>query len=171
MKINFRLFAIIAMITLLPSTFLLSQDTKLLIISDSLPLIHYTDQFDKEAPILPDTEKILFISDMDASKITHSVFEKEGNVYLEQNKTALISDIHRMPSLISRFVALPKMRDYPYTIRLIREAKLGDPFPRIKGQITCIELKSDKIVKIEYAQNEQSLRNFIEASSALKNKK
>lgn len=162
---NFLLFFI------LPYSLLYADETKILIVGDALPSIQYTDQFDKPSALPNDLEKIIFIADMDASKISHPLLLKEGNAYLEKYKTVIISDIHKMPSLISRFVALPKMREYPYTIRLIREEKIGDPFPRIKGQITCIDLKSDKILKIEFAENELALRNFIEANAVLKNKK
>ncbi|TGL56341.1 hypothetical protein EHQ58_17080 [Leptospira ognonensis] len=156
---------------ILPLSLIYADETVILIPGDALPSIPYSDQFDKPSPLPNDLEKIIFISDMDASKISHPILLKEGNAYLEKYKTVIISDIHKMPSLISRFVALPKMREYPYTIRLIREEKIGDPFPRNKGQVTCIDIKSDKIIKIEFAENEVALRQFIEANAVLKNKK
>lgn len=155
----------------LPGSSIHAEDIKLLSLGDALPTINYINQFDKQAPIPNETEKILFISDMDASKITHPLFLKEGDDYLLKFKTIIISDINRMPSLISKFVAIPKMREYPYTLRLIREEKIGDPFPRTKGLVTCIELKADLITKIEFHDTEQTVRNFIENSPNTKLKK
>ncbi len=166
-----KYFAPSFFLILISTSALFAQETPLLIPGDSIPQIDFTDQFDKPSPLPAGTEKILFISDMDASKITHPLLAKEGDNYLKNNQTILISDIHKMPSLISRFVALPKMREYPYTIRLIKEEKLGDPFPRTKGQVTCIELKSDKIIKIDFFDNEQMIRKFIESQSKNKNSK
>jgi hypothetical protein len=142
-----------------------AQDTNILSVGDTMPTLQLTDQYDKDALIPPTTEKVIFVSDMDASKITHPLLQKEGDPYLLKFNAVLISDIHRMPSLISRFVALPKMREYPYTIHLIREEKIGDPFPRNKGQVTLIELKSGKILKILFASKEEEVRTFLETAA------
>ncbi|MCZ8157573.1 MAG: hypothetical protein O9264_15730 [Leptospira sp.] len=144
-------------------TFLLAQTSKELTLGDTVPQITMTDQFGKEAVIAKEIEKILFIADMDASKLTHPLLLKEGNVYLETNKAMLISDIHRMPAIISKFVAIPKMQDYPYTIHLIKEETIGDPFPRIKGQVTMLTVKDGKLIQILFGTDEKEIRSFLES--------
>lgn len=133
-------------------------------VGDSLPEINYTNQWEEPSPIATDTKKVLFISDMDASKIIHPILEKEGKGYLESKQAVLISDIHRMPSLITKFVALPKMKSYPYTLRLVKEEKIADPFPRTKGSVTLIQLKEGKITKIFSSNQEAEVKQFLEGN-------
>lgn len=133
-----------------------------LVVGNSLPEINYTNQWEEPSPIPLETTKVIFISDMDASKIIHPILEKEGKGYLEGKQAVLISDIHKMPSLITKFVALPKMKSYPYTLRLVREEKIADPFPRTKGSLTLIQLKAGKITKIQITNLETEIRSFLE---------
>lgn len=155
--------------TLLSLSFLLTFSlfaeepiTPTLVVGNPLPEINYTNQWEEPSPIPVETTKVLFISDMDASKIIHPILEKEGKGYLESKQAVLVSDIHRMPSLISKFVALPKMKSYPYTLRLVREEKIADPFPRTKGSLTLIQLKAGKITKIQVSNAEAEIRSFLE---------
>ncbi|WP_246838196.1 hypothetical protein [Leptospira meyeri] len=136
--------------------------TPTLVIGNVLPEINYTNQWEEPSPIPMETTKVIFIADMDASKIIHPILEKEGKGYLESKQAVLISDIHRMPSLISKFVALPKMKSYPYTLRLVREEKVADPFPRTKGSLTLMQLKAGKITKIQISNAEAEIRSFLE---------
>lgn len=148
-------------------TFSLSAEelvTPTLVVGSPLPEINYTNQWEGPSPIPADTKKVLFISDMDASKIIHPLLEKEGKGYLESKQAVLISDIHRMPSLITKFVALPKMKSYPYTLRLVREETLSDPFPRTKGSVTLIHLKGGKITKIQISNREDEVKQFLEGN-------
>lgn len=131
-------------------------------VGDSLPEINYTNQWEEPSPIPKETTKVLFISDMDASKIVHPILEKEEKGYLDSKQAALISDIHRMPSLITKFVALPKMKSYPYTLRLVREEKITDPFPRTKGSVTMIQLKEGKVLKILISNQEEEVKKFLD---------
>ncbi|MCW7491785.1 hypothetical protein ND861_03875 [Leptospira sp. 2 VSF19] len=138
------------------------QATPPLVVGNPLPEINFTNQWEEPSPIPAETTKVIFIADMDASKIIHPILEKEGKGYLESKQAVLISDIHRMPTLITKFVALPKMKSYPYTLRLVKEEKIADPFPRTKGSLTLIQLKSGKITKIQISNAEAEIRSFLE---------
>ncbi|MCZ8344506.1 MAG: hypothetical protein O9301_15840 [Leptospira sp.] len=142
---------------------LFANDTGSLKKGDSLPDIKYTNASEEESPIPKTTSKVLFIADMDASKILHPLLEEHGKGYLEKNNAVLVSDIHRMPFLISKFVALPKMKSYPYTIRLVREEKLADPYPRTKGFVTLIRLGEDgKVQSVSESNSMEVIQKFIE---------
>ncbi len=131
-------------------------------IGGTLPVVPMVDQWDKEIVIPTDTEKLMFIADMEGSKLVVPALESKGDAYLAQKKAVLVSDIHRMPSIITRFVALPKMRSYPFTIRLIREEKLSDPYPRNKGQVTLLLIKQNVVTDIQFATSEEEVVKFLE---------
>ncbi|WP_244288392.1 hypothetical protein [Leptospira congkakensis] len=164
-KTTFQFFKNSSLSLILLLTFSLSAEepaAPTLVLGNVLPEINYTNQWEEPSPIPSETTKVIFIADMDASKIIHPILEKEGKGYLESKQAVLVSDIHRMPSLISKFVALPKMKSYPYTLRLVREEKLADPFPRTKGSLTLIQLKAGKITKIQISNLEAEIRSFLE---------
>lgn len=161
LSIGIKLFLLFSILVV--SSLMAEEPTiQTLKVGDSLPEINYTNQWEEPSPIPKETTKVFFIADMDASKIIHPILEKENKGYLESKQAVLISDIHRMPSLITRFVALPKMKSYPYTLRLVREEKLADPFPRTKGSLTMIQLKEGKVLKILISNQEAEVKQFLD---------
>lgn len=129
---------------------------------DIFPIQELEDQLEVIRPIPNDTKKLFFISSMTASKIVHSILEEKDPEYLTNLKAVLISDIHKMPSLITKFVALPKMKGYKYTIYLIRDDKTGQPFPKVNDMITYINLRKGKITKIQYLANQVEFKQALE---------
>jgi len=139
-----------------------AEEPKRLQPGDKLPNLTYTNQHDEPSPLPEDTTKVLFVADMEASKLVVPILELGGDNYLTSKKAAFISDIHRMPAIITKFVALPKMRSYPFTMRLIREEKLSDPFPREKGKVTLLQIDSQAVSQIEFAATEKEVKTFLE---------
>ncbi|HMV43962.1 MAG TPA: hypothetical protein PK079_14520 [Leptospiraceae bacterium] len=150
-KIFFFIFAI--------SLQLLSEPLK---VGDEMTLLQFETQKEEKIIISKETRTLIFTSDMEASKIAHELFEKLGDDYLKQNNAIFISDIHKMPFLITKFVALPKMRKYPYSIALIREEGPGFIFPREKGRLTVISLSEYKVSSIQFVENTEDLKNKID---------
>lgn len=129
---------------------------------DELKLIQYQTQFGDEVTVPESTSRLIFASEMEASKIAHSVLENAGADYLKNRSAVLVSDIHRMPYFITKFVALPKLKSYSYTIHLIREEGPGEIFPREKGKLTLISLKKFKILSIKFISSSDELKEELE---------
>lgn len=85
-----------------------------------------------------DTRTVLFVSDMDASKIVHALLETRPPDWLAQQHAVFIADIHRMPGLVTRFIALPRMRERAYPILLITDDETGERFPREEDAVTVM---------------------------------
>ena len=124
-------------------------------------LLEFTDHNDKKVDVTQETNSIFFVSDMDASKIVHEVLQVETEESLQKKKLLFISDIHRMPSLITRFIALPKMRRYSYPMALVREKDVSNDIPREKGKVSVFTLQKWKIIKIDYVATKEDLQKFI----------
>ena len=131
-------------------------------LGDEIPKFEYETQREEKKALSEEVKTLVFTSEMEASKIAHSLFEKEGEEYLKKNFVFFLSDIHKMPSLITRFVALPKMKKYNYSIHLIKESGQGDIFPKQKAMLTVLKLKNLKVLSINYAKDEIELRKLIE---------
>lgn len=128
-------------------------------------LKNFTDQRENPVLITEDTTTILFVSDMDASKVVHQVLEMETQDSLSKKNLVFISDIHKMPSLITRFIALPKMRSYQYPMALIQKEGISKDIPREKGKVTVFFLKKGKITEIQYSPDSDSLRKTLETTT------
>ncbi|WP_411822347.1 hypothetical protein [Leptospira sp. 'Mane'] len=161
-------FKLLYFLVFLVTTSLSAEDENFLNKGDLFPQINFTNQFEKEALLSLNIKKIIFVSDMDASKIAHSVLEKDGDAILNQSEAVFISDIHKMPALITRFVALPKMRSYTYTMHLIRDENVGSNIPRKKGSLTLISLEQGKIKSIEFADEVSKLNEFLSSNPSKK---
>jgi hypothetical protein len=141
--------------------FSISLFSKPLEVGSEWNLLEFTDQNEKKVNVTQETSSIFFVSDMDASKIVHEVLQAETEESLQKKKLIFISDIHRMPSLITRFIALPKMRGYSYPMALVREKDISNDIPREKGKVSVIALQKFKIVKIDFISTKEELQKFV----------
>ena len=130
-------------------------------IGNDWPSIPLKDQNDKVRGITPETNLVIFVAEMEASKIVHEVLQSETEESLSKKKVIFVSDINKMPSLITRFIALPKMRGYSYPIALVREAGITQDLPREKGKVTLFFLQKMKVKKIEYIKDKEELKKSI----------
>lgn len=127
-------------------------------IGSTLRYRDFKDQHGNWRRIGSEHKKILFVNDMDASRIVHAVFSSTDADYMDRRGIALIADIHRMPAIISRMIAVPRMQDYTYRILLIRDAGPGSVFPARAGTITILTLDALQVSAVDYARDEQELR-------------
>lgn len=130
-------------------------------IGDTLPALQLSDQHDQpyraeEAPRL-----LIFTASRRGGDIVHEVFANDGAAMLNQRRAVIVADIHRMPGLITRLIALPRMRDYSYPVLLIRDETTGASFPQKPEQVTVLRLDGGKISAIDYAADIATLRRLV----------
>ena len=77
---------------------------------------NFTDQYERDLLIQKTTEWIFFAPDHAASEIMNQVLEGKEQHELAQKNMVYLADISKMPSLVSRFVALPNMQKLKYSI-------------------------------------------------------
>ena len=131
-------------------------------IDSSIVDIKIKDQFDKVHTLNSDVKTILFASDKGTSDMLRDYLlplsEKEN--VLEKNSAVYVADISGMPSLISKFIALPKMKKYPFSILLLDDIN-KDNFVKEDGKIIVYSLENGKVVKIDKISTKEELANFI----------
>mgnify|MGYP001122387654 FL=1 len=71
-----------------------------------------------------------------------------------------MADITGMPSLITKFIALPKMKDYPFSVLLIDEAN-KTLFPVKEDMISIISLENGKVTDIKYVKTAAELGQIL----------
>ena len=122
------------------------------------------DQHDLAAPINATTRIVVFARDMDAADIVEEALADNGAALLTGAGAIFVSDIHRMPSLITRVFAIPSMRKRPYRMVLDREGKLTADLPAQEEKVTIIRLDRLKIESVEYISDAAQLRAVLQAA-------
>ena len=131
-------------------------------IDSSIVDIKIKDQFDKVHTLNSDVKTILFASDKSTSDMLRDYLlplsEKEN--ILEKNSAVYVADISGMPSLISKFIALPKMKKYPFSILLLDDSN-KENFVKEDGKIIVYSVVDGKITNIEKISSKEELAKFI----------
>ena len=134
----------------------LSAFANSLTIGNVLPTLTIKDQFEKDFTVDANIKTIIFsATKTEGTTIKEFLLTKDKD-YLTTNKTVYIADITGMPSLITKFIAMPKMKDYPFSVLLVDEANKG-LFAVKEDMISIISLENGKITDIKYVKTAEEL--------------
>jgi hypothetical protein len=101
---------------------------------------------------------LLFAADMDAGDLVNGALEAEPSLCdLAARGAVFVSDIHRMPAVITRLFALPSMRRRPYRMLLDREPGPTLRIPRREGRVTWVELDALAVRRIDFVASREAL--------------
>ena len=121
-------------------------------VGDKLPTITLNDQFEKTHTVAQDTKKILVAYDKDISGLLKDFLLAKEGTFLNDNNAVYIGDIRGMPSLISKFFAIPKMKKYEFSILFLDENHEAK-FAKEEEKITVYTLENGKVTSVSYASN------------------
>lgn len=124
-----------------------------------VPNISIKDQFDKNHTITSNVKTILFASDKGTSEILRDFLLAKDKDFLKKNSAVYVADISGMPSLIARFFALPKMRDYPFSVLLLDDTN-KDNFDKEEGKIIVYSLENKKVKDIKKISTKEQLADI-----------
>ena len=125
-------------------------------IGDSTPTFQIKDQFEKMHKISADAKTILVAESRSTSVIVREYLLTKDTNFLANNKAHYIADISGMPSLISKWIALPKMKKYPFSILLVNEEQ-AKSFSTKEDKITVYTVTDGKVSGVKYIETEKEL--------------
>lgn len=134
------------------------------IFANSFTVEVFETQFDdKKSTLNEQTKWVFFTSSKDGSEILKESFKelKIDQNWMQDKKIVYVADIHEMPSLISRFIALPRMRDYPYNIALDREGIITKNWQDKTEQVTLYKVDNLKILEVFKLNDTKEVNQFI----------
>lgn len=105
------------------------------------------------------TEAIVFSRSKQADDSLSPVLADVVGERLVSGEIVYLSDISRMPGLISRLFALPSLRDRPYPVVLIREDGLSEPLVTETDCLGLYRLERGAVVGREDLCSEEDVRN------------
>ncbi|MDD2886445.1 MAG: hypothetical protein PHY66_01490 [Aliarcobacter sp.] len=134
----------------------LSAIANSLTIGNNLPTLTIKDQFEKEHTVDANIKTIIFSATKSEGVTIKEFLLAKDKDYLTTNKAVYVADITGMPSLITKFIAMPKMKDYPFPVLLVDEAN-KTLFPVKEDMISIISLENGKITDIKYVKTTEEL--------------
>lgn len=131
-----------------------------LTVGSDVSSITIKDQFEKINTIAPNTKTILFASDKETSDILKEyLLSKEGDI-LTKNNAVYVADISGMPSLITKFFALPKMQKYPFQVMLLDDTNKAF-FEKQEGKIIVYTLNDLKVTQKKTISTAKEIEELI----------
>lgn len=122
-----------------------------------LPPLAVADQFDRPVRIEAGTRFLLFAADKAAGDAATEALKAHPDL-LAQQRIVYIADISGMPAVITRMFALPKWRELPFPVGLVRDAQLTAALPRKAGELTLLMLDQGKVQGVEYLTDAAAVR-------------
>lgn len=129
---------------------------------DPVPVLKLNDQHDKPAAIPADLQQLIFAADKAGSALVTEWLDKQPADWLVRTKRVYLADIHKMPGLVTRMFALPKLRDKPYAIVLGREAGELAMFPQRENCVTLLPVAAGKVGEAAFACDAKGLQRALE---------
>lgn len=127
----------------------------------ALPTLTLKDQHDKPVAIPADTRWVLFSAEKSVSDMVGSVLSAEPAGAMGRAHLVYVADLSAMPAMVTRLFALPKLRELPYSIALVRDAadvaQVAD-LPRQPGAATLLRLDNGRIAQVTTVGNAADLR-------------
>ena len=125
-------------------------------------------QFKYETPDLkeikiPENTKLIIVSfEKSTGVLANEYLKKYEADYLMKHRAVFIADINKMPTIITKMFALPKLRKYKHPIYLNYDEEFEQSVPYKEDALTLIHVKNSKVYDISYALNDKELKEAIE---------
>jgi len=133
-----------------------------LVLDSTITNLKIKDQHEVEHTLDKNIKTILFASDKKTSDLLRDYLlplSQKENI-LKKNSAIYVADISNMPSLITKYIALPKMKKYPFSILLLDDTN-KDNFAKEDGKIIVYSLEDGKITDIKKISTTKELEQVI----------
>jgi hypothetical protein len=141
---------------------LLPLTAKALETGDRLAPWTLLDQYDQPYTLNDQTRTLLVARSMDAAKMVNQALENKPKGFLESRQTVFVADIQKMPTVIAKMFAIPKMRDYSYRVMLDRESRIVPRYAGDEDKVLWLQLRDGQLVSQRQFSSAEQLRGALE---------
>ena len=126
-------------------------------VGQAFPTLQLQDQHNKTITIQANAQTILFTAEKPASELLNQYLKAQPANFMPQQQAYFIADISKMPSMITKLFALPKMREQPWSTLLVYNQQKTASIPRKANHVTCMKLHNTQIQSIQFIQDSGKL--------------
>lgn len=120
------------------------------------------DQYDQPFTLDDQTRTLLVARSMDAAKMVNQALDGKPKGFLESRQTVFLADIQKMPAVIAKMFAIPKMRDYAYRVMLDRDARIVPRYAGDEDKVLWLQLRDGRLVSQQQFSSAERLRAALE---------
>jgi hypothetical protein len=139
----------------------LLMSVSLLAQAQTLQAHSFEDQWGKPQALDAQTKWVIFSSHKAGGEWVKSALDSLQITDLAERNALYVADISAMPGLISKFVAIPKMQDYPFAIALEKEGDFTQEWPKQDGKVSVYQLKALQVMDTTYLDSEAAVIDFL----------
>jgi len=147
-----------ALIILLLYVNLFAENTPL----NQLNRFIYETPTGQEIEIPKDIKLIIISYEKDIAEEINEYLDTQDASYLLKHNAIFIADVHKMPRLIAKIVAIPRLQKYKHPIYLYYGEELENIALRKEAKITVLHVENEKIKEIRYISTKEELKIAIE---------
>jgi len=112
---------------------------------------------------IPTATKLVIVSfEKDTGALVNDYLDTKKSSYILDHNAIFIADIHRMPSIITKMFALPKMQEYKHPIYLHYGEQFENFVPHKEEKLTLLRIKGQTVESIAYISTVKELKAAIE---------
>jgi hypothetical protein len=127
-------------------------------VGSSIEPLTLADQHGVERGVSAATRGVLLTRDMDAGGFVREALASEGAAQLERAGAVYVADVSRMPGLIRRMFAIPRMRQRGYPVLLDTEGAPTARFPAEAGKASWIRIDGLRVVEVRFLASADEVR-------------
>lgn len=122
----------------------------------------YVTPNDAAVKIPKDVKLVIISHEKGTGVLVNEYLEAQNEDYLQKNHVVFIADINKMPSLITKMVALPKLRKYKHPIYINYDERFEEMVPSKENMVTLVHVENSIIKNISYISTKEELKKAIE---------
>jgi hypothetical protein len=133
-------------------------------VDDTIAAIALEDQHGEPGGVDATTRGVLLSRDMEGGGLVREALATDGAAQLERAGAVYVADVHGMPALIRRFVALPRMRERPYRVLVDTDGAPSAALPSVAGKATWVRLEGLRVVELRFLSSADEVRQALLAT-------
>lgn len=100
---------------------------------------------------------LLFTKSMEAGRVVREVVSQLDPNCHQNGRLVFVADVSGMPKLITKMIAVPKMRSYGFPVWLDYQGEATEALPVKEGSVSVIKIEQGAIEGIQYVQTAEEL--------------
>ncbi|MFK5891718.1 MAG: hypothetical protein QM504_00685 [Pseudomonadota bacterium] len=130
-------------------------------VADKIDTLTLENQFEQKQTLDINTKLVIYTVEKKASDLVKEALKKIPEGYFLKNNIIYIADISNMPGFISRFIAIPAMKERNYPIMLDSNGTVSAKFPAKEEKITLIYLNLLNIIDIKFVDTLEEIQQSL----------